>query len=39
MVTSWNEWYEDTVIAPSTAYGSRALDQTRQWASTFAMSK
>jgi hypothetical protein len=39
MVTSWNEWYEDTVIAPSTAYGSRALDQTRHWASTFATSK
>lgn len=28
LVTSWNEWYEDTQIEPGVATGSQALEQT-----------
>lgn len=34
-VTSWNEWYESTHIAPSDRHGSRALEQTRTWSGEF----
>lgn len=34
-VTSWNEWYEQTHIAPGTRTGRRALDQTAHWTSRF----
>jgi hypothetical protein len=30
VVTSWNEWYEDTSIEPGTATGAQALAQTKQ---------
>lgn len=34
-VTSWNEWWEQTHIAPSTVNGTQALDITRARAATF----
>ena len=36
LITSWNEWYEATHIAPGGSTGWRALDQTRQWSDRFA---
>ena len=30
-ITSWNEWFEQTHIAPGTETGRRALDQTAAW--------
>jgi hypothetical protein len=35
LITSWNEWYEATHIAPSQKFGYTALDQTRNWAHSF----
>lgn len=35
LVTSWNEWYEQTHIAPGTRTGRRALEQTTRWTSRF----
>ena len=35
LITSWNEWYEGTYIAPSTVYGRLALDQTAGWTAHF----
>ncbi|MFY9588462.1 MAG: hypothetical protein WAT66_13510 [Actinomycetota bacterium] len=35
LITSWNEFYEATHIAPSERYGTTALDQTRWWSSQF----
>jgi len=35
VVTSWNEWYEGTGIAPSVEYGTTALEATSGWAARF----
>jgi hypothetical protein len=35
MLTSWNEWFENTEIEPSERYGTRYLDLTRSWTSIF----
>jgi hypothetical protein len=35
VVTSWNEWFEDTEIEPGVATGSGALDQTASWSQAF----
>ncbi|HVC21673.1 MAG TPA: hypothetical protein VNE16_16495 [Vicinamibacterales bacterium] len=35
VVTSWNEWYENTEIEPGRLFGSQYLDLTRTWASLF----
>lgn len=35
VVTSWNEWYEATHVAPSERFGQLALDQTARWSGTF----
>lgn len=35
LITSWNEWYEQTHIAPGTTTGRRALDQTARWTARF----
>jgi len=35
VVTSWNEWFEDTQIEPGITTGSGALDQTASWSQTF----
>lgn len=35
IVTSWNEYYEQTHVFPGTATGTKALDQTAGWASQF----
>ena len=32
LVTSWNEWFEATHIAPSKKFGTKALNQTAAWA-------
>jgi hypothetical protein len=36
LITSWNEWYESTHIAPGVNSGGRALEQTATWTGTFA---
>ena len=36
LITSWNEWYETTNVAPGTTTGTRALDQTRTWTRRFS---
>ena len=36
LVSTWNEFYETTQVAPSTPDGSLALSQTRSWATQFA---
>lgn len=38
VVTSWNEWYEQTHIAPGILTGTRALTQTAFWTSRFRSS-
>ena len=38
LVTSWNEWYEDTEIQPGVTTGSQALTQTGQYSATFKAS-
>lgn len=35
LITSWNEWYEQTHIAPGTTTGRRALEQTARWSGRF----
>ena len=35
LITSWNEWYEATHIAPSEEFGYTALNVNRSWASYF----
>lgn len=35
MVTSWNEWWENTEIEPGLRYGSLFLDRTRVWIRAF----
>ena len=35
VVTSWNEWFEDTEIEPGVATGSGALEQTASWSQAF----
>jgi hypothetical protein len=35
IVTSWNEWWENTHIEPSRRYGTAFLDATRKWAAAF----
>lgn len=38
VITSWNEWYEGTSIAPSVEYGTSALEATATWAARFRAS-
>jgi glycoprotein endo-alpha-1,2-mannosidase len=38
VVTSWNEWWENTQVEPSERYGSAYLEQTKVWAETFKAS-
>jgi hypothetical protein len=38
VVTTWNEWYENTQIEPGERYGSAYLDRTRAWADAFRTS-
>lgn len=35
LITSWNEWYEQTHVAPGSTTGRRALDQTARWTERF----
>jgi hypothetical protein len=35
IVTSWNEWWENTEIEPGEKYGSIYLDRTRVWTDAF----
>lgn len=35
IISSWNEYYEQTHVAPGTTTGTRALDQTARWAASF----
>lgn len=35
LITSWNEWFEGTGIAPSIEHGTAALDATATWAARF----
>ncbi|MEY2570478.1 MAG: hypothetical protein QOE63_828, partial [Acidimicrobiaceae bacterium] len=35
IITSWNEYYEQTHIAPGSLSGTQALDQTAAWAASF----
>lgn len=35
VITSWNEWYEGTGIAPSVEHGTTALEATAPWAQRF----
>ncbi len=35
MITSWNEYYEQTHVAPGTTTGYQALQQTTSWAASF----
>jgi hypothetical protein len=35
VVTSWNEWWENTHVEPSERYGTAYLDRTRVWANAF----
>ncbi|HEX9682813.1 MAG TPA: hypothetical protein VGA13_07005 [Acidimicrobiales bacterium] len=38
LITSWNEWYEATHIAPGRNTGHRALNQTLNWSDRFRAS-
>jgi hypothetical protein len=38
IVTSWNEWWENTEIEPSERYGRAYLERTRVWADAFKAS-
>src|SRR5262249_45040299 len=35
VVTSWNEWWENTEIEPGVRYGNAYLERTRNWAHLF----
>jgi hypothetical protein len=35
IVTSWNEWWENTEIEPGERYGTTYLERTRAWADAF----
>jgi hypothetical protein len=35
VVTSWNEWWENTEVEPGQRYGRAYLDRTRHWAGIF----
>ncbi|HEY7293094.1 MAG TPA: endo-1,3-alpha-glucanase family glycosylhydrolase [Vicinamibacterales bacterium] len=35
IITTWNEFFENTEIEPSVRYGTSYLDQTRTWAAKF----
>jgi hypothetical protein len=35
VVTSWNEWWENTHIEPSVSYGDFYLRRTKVWAARF----
>jgi len=35
VVTSWNEWWENTEVEPGARYGAIYLDKTRSWAERF----
>ena len=35
LVTSWNEWFEDTAVAPGIEAGTLALQQTQSWSIQF----
>lgn len=35
LITSWNEWYEQTHVVPGSRTGSRALGQTADWTGRF----
>jgi len=37
VITSWNEWYEGTGIAPSAEHGTSALDATSVWSKRFKL--
>jgi hypothetical protein len=38
IVTSWNEWWENTEIEPSERYGTAYLERTRVWTDAFKAS-
>ena len=38
VVTSWNEWWENTEIEPGERYGRLYLDRTRHWSQVFKAS-
>jgi hypothetical protein len=38
VVTSWNEWWENTQIEPSERYGTTYLQRTRVWSDAFKAS-
>ena len=35
IITTWNEFWENTEIEPSVRYGTRFLDRTREWSARF----
>jgi hypothetical protein len=35
VVTSWNEWWENTQVEASERYGTVFLDRTREWIRLF----
>jgi Glycosyl hydrolase family 99 len=37
VVTSWNEWWENTHIEPSVRYGDFYVRRTSEWATRFRM--
>ena len=37
VVTSWNEWWENTHIEPSVRYGDLYVRRTSEWATRFRM--
>jgi hypothetical protein len=38
VITSWNEWWENTQVEPSERYGRAYLEQTKVWAHAFKAS-
>jgi hypothetical protein len=35
VITTWNEWWENTEIEPGVKYGTYYLDRTREWSARF----